>query len=145
MIMKKTRYMLTAAFAAAVAAFLAVVLLFETGALSGGGLAAEAGAEYAARMVMELSVLVCIPLALRLFRFGRVQGALSAGGSRALASWGLLRIVLLGLPLVLNILFYYLFGQSTYGYISLIFLVSMVFVYPDRKRCENETQNREER
>ncbi len=142
--MDRIRLILLTVFAVVIAGFLAVVALFETGVFSSDRLAAEARTEYVVRMVMELSALVCIPLALRLFRFDVVRRALRNAGGSALQKWGTVRILLLGIPTVLSIVCYYLFGQATYGYISLIFLISMVFVYPYKKVCENETANEEE-
>lgn len=142
--MDKTRYILSGVFFGVVAFFLLVVLLFETGIARSGALASATGAEYFVRMIMEISALVCIPLALRLFRFDVVRRSLYAGGNRALRTWGVPRILMLGLPMVASMVFYYLFEIDTYGYISLIFIISMVFVYPGKERCESEVKNTEE-
>ena len=43
------------------------------------------------------------------------------------------------LPMVLNVLFYYLYGEETsFFYMAVVLLVSLSFIYPSKNRCEEE-------
>ena len=68
---------------------------------------------------MELATLGCAFLALRLFKFDRVHRALNEQKAVALKKWGLLRLLLLFLPLLADCL---------------------PFVYPSEGRCIAETE-----
>ena len=53
---------------------------------------------------------------------------------------GIVRIMLLGAPLVINTLLYYFFGfEPAFGYLAVITLLSMVFILPTTSRCVAET------
>ena len=96
---------------------------------------------YVIQMVLILITLCQIPLALRLFRFARIHRELICWPEEALLKWGLIRILLLGVPLVANTLFYYFYAfEPAYGYLAVILLLSMPFILPTMNRCKAETQ-----
>lgn len=139
--MERTVRKLMIAFWGLIGAALVVVAVFEFNVLSTGILSGDNSLEFLSTSLMELLAVVCIPLALKLFRIGRVAAKLSAdGGARSLSEWGLLRILLLGGPMFVNTLLYYLFMKATFGYTAIIFLISMLFIYPSRIRCLYETK-----
>lgn len=126
---------------AVVAAALAVVALFETDTLESGVLASgHDQLAFVLTFVMELLTLAAIPLALKLLWFKRVRADLVARRAPALLQWGALRLCLLGLPLLANTLLYYMFMQTAYGYMAIIFGLSLPFVYPSWKRCMSEVE-----
>jgi hypothetical protein len=88
---------------------------------------------------VELLTLIAVPLALRLFKFGAVRRRLYEDNEHALAIWGTIRILILGLPMVMSALLYYLFLNASFGYIAIILLISMLFIYPSMERCVSET------
>ena len=85
-----------------------------------------------------LSILI-IPLALKLFKFKKVHDKLITNKSEALLHYGIIRMAILNNMLLLNTALYaILFGSPTYGYLAIIFLIAMIFIYPSRGRCYSE-------
>lgn len=119
---------------------LLLVVLFETDTLMPGAQAGATSCEYIAAVVMELLTIALIPLALRLFKFRRVKDDLSANPEQALCRWGVVRLSLLADPMLINTLLYYIFLNVAFGYMAIIGLLSMVFIYPSKSRCEQETR-----
>ena len=140
--MKKTQKLLMTVFAAFVAATLAVVVLFETDTLPCGIMkGAGADGEFLAATSMELLTLCAIPVALRLFRFGKVARSLVSAD--ALRRWGLVRMLLLCVPMAANTLLYYLYMNVAFGYMGIILFLCLAFVYPSESRCESEVAGKD--
>jgi hypothetical protein len=53
--------------------------------------------------------------------------------------YGILRLLMLGVPLVANTDLYYMSMNTAYGYMAIVLLIVMPFVYPSKSRCEEET------
>lgn len=140
--MKRTVRILQAIFWISIAIGLAMVALFETNVLLEGDLSGNGVVEYYWTLAMELITIVAIPTALRLFRFGGVRRRL-ASDKQSLLPLALLRMALLALPMLANALLYYLFMSTTFGYMGIICLLCMTFVYPSAQRCEAEVKNEE--
>ncbi|MDD7462109.1 MAG: hypothetical protein SO013_01985 [Prevotella sp.] len=128
-------------FAGCIGLPLFAVLLFETDLLPGGCLAGEAQIEFLSVLLCELLTLGSIPVALRLIRPKNQKKItdISELNSfyRCRATW---RLLLLGVPLLLNTLLYYLLMSPTLGYLSLILAACLFFVLPTQARVEQETQ-----
>lgn len=123
---------------------LALTVLFETDIMPCGILKGRDGSgEFVAAMIMELFTICVIPVALRLFRFSRVARSLIS--AEALLRWGLLRLVMLCVPLVANTLLYYLYMNVAFGYMGIILFLCLAFVLPTKARCESELGNDNER
>lgn len=120
-----------------------MVVVFETGIAEAGLLSGDGQAEFTVTTVMELLTLIAIPTALRLFKCASVAHSLASEGAAALSRWGTVRIAMLGVPLVLNTLLYYMYMATPFGYMAIILLICMVFVYPSAGRCEAETRGEE--
>lgn len=116
-----------------------LLLLFETGVLEQGTAIGYPQQEFIITVVMELLTLAQIWIALRLFKFRQVREDLIGRREVALRKWGVLRLELLGIPLVANVLFYELFLKTTFGYLAIILLICQPFVYPSMARCMAET------
>ena len=58
----------------------------------------------------------------------------------ALFKWGLLRLALILIPMVGNTYLYYMFMNTTFGYLAIIQLLSLPFVYPSMSRCKSEVE-----
>lgn len=99
--------------------------------------------EFALTLVMELLTIIAIPLTLRLFKFNRVAKELSETKEKALLNWGLVRIATLSFLASLNILFYYEFMSTTFGYLAIILFICMAFVYPSKDKCYFETRDKQ--
>lgn len=96
---------------------------------------------YAATAAMILFSLALIPLALRLFKFRKIHDDLIERQAFALDKWGVVRLMILGDLLLLNTVLYYAFGfEPAFGYLALITLLAMPFVYPTMNRCLTETE-----
>lgn len=96
------------------------------------------GCEYMAAAVAEVATVVLLPAALLLFRTGGVRRRLRRGRWTVLLPLGVVRIVMMGVPLVGDTLLYYGFVSVSFAYLAIMTLVMMVFVYPSRGRCRDE-------
>ncbi len=122
-----------------VAVAIILVVLYENALLLAGDCVGDAGVEFVVTSMMELLTVCAIPVAMRLFRFSSVRRRLVAGTDRQRLWWASLRLMMLCVPMVANTLFYYWFGfKVAFGYMAIIGLVSLSFVYPSRTRCETE-------
>lgn len=135
--MKKTQKLLMQTFCMFVAVSLVIAVLFETEILPCGVMKGwNASGEFVAATFMELLTLCVIPVALRLFRFRRVADSLTTHD--ALLRWGMVRMLMLCVPMVGNTLLYYLYMNVAFGYMGIILLLCLAFVLPTKTRCESE-------
>lgn len=118
---------------------LLMVVVYETGILTPGALGGDKTAEFPVLTVMELITVGIIPLALYLFRIPSVNQALMEQPEESMRKWGLVRILMIGLTMVVNTLLYYMFMNASFGYLAIICLLAMAFVYPSVQRCKQET------
>lgn len=138
--MEKVRKILLIEFWLPVAISLLFIILFENEILLPGGYGDDKMADYYVAIVMELITICLIPIALRLFKFKKVRESLKDKNIDALKGWGSLRLTMLTLPMMLNTLLYYLFMNVAFGYMGIIGLLCLVFVYPSKTRCNSEVQ-----
>ncbi|MBR4925849.1 MAG: hypothetical protein IKZ61_08860 [Prevotella sp.] len=127
-------------FWSAVAVSLIMVLLFETDILLAGALADDVSGQFVVVTITELLTICAIPLAVRLFRFRKIRSEIRDGHY---AKWAFLRLSILALLLVCNTLLYYVYMNVAFGYMAIIVLISMVFVYPTESRMKSETATEE--
>lgn len=115
---------------------LAVVLaaFYELDMLPSGMLAGRAQDEFLCTISMELLTIVLIPVGLRLFKTKDVERRLDEGDIKAFRKWGVVRILMITVPLVLNTLLYYNFMNTTFGYMALILLICLPFIYPATRK-----------
>lgn len=119
---------------------LAAVVAYETGFMESGLFAERKTSEFIFVSLMELLTLGGVFLALRLFKFDKVHDELVAKKEHALFKWGLLRLALILIPMVGNTYLYYMFMNTTFGYLAIIQLLSLPFVYPSMSRCKSEVE-----
>lgn len=141
--MDRTRKILLSELAGSCLLTVLLVAVYETGLLLPGGWAgADSGIVVTLQFLMQFLTLSVIPLALFLFRTGLVRRDLRNGGqqvSRRLLFWGSVRMMLICVPMVLNLFFYYAFGDlAGFFYLAVILALSLFFIYPGRKRCMHE-------
>ena len=117
-----------------VAVPLLIATVYECDVLPTGVFAGKAQEEFLAVIIMELLTIVMIPLALRLFKAKDVERKVAEGDTLALRRWGALRILMITVPLLLNTIGYYLFMNTTFGYMALILLIDLPFVYTSPKK-----------
>ena len=134
---RHTRNVLMLVLGIAVAVSLIAVVLYESDTLPVGVLSGRGGSdEFVLTMLMELLTLCVIPLALRLFRFKTIAARITS--TAELLRWGMVRMLMLCLPMVANILLYYIYMNVAFGYMAIILLLSLCFVLPTMARCEAE-------
>lgn len=139
--MKNVKNTLTVLLWTVLALALIVVVLFETDVLMFGYYAGSGKqAEFLLTTMMELLTLAVIPLALKLFKFPRVHADLVSRKAEALRKWGLLRLLMLLMPLLVNTLLYYAYANVAFGYMAIILVIVLPFVYPSMERCQSETE-----
>ena len=141
--MKETQKRLMIQFVGIVVLVLAIVILFETDVWLSGNLAGDVQTEFIFTTVMELLTLGCAFLGLRLFKFEKVKNDLVSRKASALKKWGTIRLYLLGAPLLFDTLLYYTYMKPTFGYLAIILVLCLPFVWPSMSRCMAETTEEE--
>lgn len=100
------------------------------------------GVQFVCSTLMILLTIGLLPLSLRLFKFKPVSADLLRRKAPALARWGTIRLVCMGMLLVVNTFLYYAFGfEASYGYLAVVTLLCMPFVVPTMGRCESEVKD----
>jgi hypothetical protein len=142
--MKTTKKILTIEILSAITVTLITIFLFESDILFNGkgiyaGLKFQ---EFIIATIMELFVIFIIPLSLKMTKIKCIRKYLTEDAhlsAKRLLCLGSLRIIALCLPMYINTLLYYFFMQTTFGYIGIILMLCLFFIYPTTERCENET------
>ena len=137
--MKKISKQLTFVYVVLVAVALAIVAIYELGLLESGVLADSKQTEFVAMTVMELTSIGAAFLGLRLFKFHMIHDELVCLKESAMLKWGMLRLLILEVPMVVNTYLYYMYMNATFGYLAIILLLTLPFVMPTEIRCIDET------
>lgn len=132
--MNKTISLLRTVLIANVGVAVVIAAFYELDILPSGMLADRPQDEFLSTISMELITIVFIPVALRLFKTKDVEKRLEEGNIKAFRKWGLVRILMITVPLVLNTLLYYSFMNTTFGYMALILLICLPFIYPASRK-----------
>lgn len=126
-------------FTSLVVVMVGIIVLYESGVLESGVLADSKQTEFLAMTGMELTSLAGAFLGLRLFKFQKIHDALLTQKEPALLRWGMLRLLILEVPMVSNTYLYYMYMNTTFGYLAIILLLCLPFVFPSLSRCIAET------
>ena len=102
-------------------------------------LANDKQVEFVIMSMMEILTIIAIPVALKLFKFKAIANKLASDTLLHFERWGIVRLCLLNVPMVINLVCYYLFVGAGFGYLAIILFLSLFFVYPSLSRCYNET------
>lgn len=141
--MKSISKYLTLIYILLAALTLAVIMVFETEMLESGLMAGEYQSEFIFTFVMELVSLGAAFLGLRLFKFKAVHDDLIARQEPAMMKWGTIRLLILEVPMLADTLLYYMYMNTTFGYLAIILLLCLPFVFPSLNRCLAETSKEE--
>ena len=141
--MRKISKQLTLVYILLAAIALAIVALYELDVLESGVLADSKQTEFVALTVMELTSLAAAFIGLRLFKFRMIHNELVTNSEPAMLKWGLLRLLILEVPMVVNTYLYYIYMNTTFGYLAIILLLCLPFVMPTESRCLAETTEEE--
>lgn len=137
--MKKVRIILLSLFWNIVALALLIVVVFETELLEPGIAAGDpTQGEVILTYVDELSTIALIPTALRLFKFKRIDADLRENHEVALQKWGVIRLSILEGVLLFNTVLYYVFMNTSFGYLAIMTALCLPFVYPSEAKCQVE-------
>ena len=128
-----------AVFTLLLAVMIGFIVLYESGVLESGVLTDSKQTEFLAMTGMELTSLAGAFLGLRLFKFQKIHDELVTKKEPALLKWGMLRLLILEVPMVSNTYLYYMYMNTTFGYLAIILLLCLPFVFPTQSRCIAET------
>ena len=137
--MKKVSKQLLVFYTFQVALALVFVVLFETDVLPVGIKADDKQSEFVLTALMEIISLAAAFLGLRLFKFKAIYNDLVRRKETAMWKWGMTRLLILEAPMVVNTLLYYIYMNTTFGYLGIILLLCLPFVFPSLRRCLDET------
>ena len=137
--MKKVIKQLMAFYIAQIALALVVVVLFELDVLPVGVMADDKQSDFIFTALMEIVSLGAAFLGLRLFKFKAIHDDLVKRQEKAMWKWGMARLIILEAPMVIDTLLYYIYMNTTYGYLAIIMLLTLPFVFPSENRCIAET------
>lgn len=138
--MNKIRKILLLEFWLPVVFCLVIIVLFENEILLPGSLGDDKIKDYYAAIIMELITICLIPISLRLFKFKKVKKSLSEHKLQSYKLWAIIRLAMLVVPMMVNAVLYYLFMNVAFGYMGIIGLLCLIFVYPSKTRCNTEVQ-----
>lgn len=139
--MKQTQTILKLQFWTDLTVTAVMAVLFETEVLSTGLLAGlSPNTELVITTLVELLSLLLIPVSLKMFKFKPVRQDLVQRKEQALRKWGVVRLGVLFSVLFVNTLLYYIYMNTAFGYLAIITLLCLPFVYPSRDRCLTETE-----
>lgn len=116
-----------------------IIVLGELDIIPNGILANDKQVEFVIMSMMEILTIIAIPVALKLFKFKAIANKLASDTLHHFERWGIVRLCLLNVPVVINLVCYYLFVGAGFGYLAIILFLSLFFVYPSLSRCYNET------
>ena len=137
--MKQVSKQLLTFYIAQIVIALVFIVLFETDTLPVGVKADDKQSEFVLTALMEIISLGAAFLGLRLFKFKPIHNDLVNRKATAMWKWGMTRLIILEVPMVINTLLYYIYMNTTFGYLGIILLLCLPFVYPSLSRCEAET------
>lgn len=117
-----------------------IAAIFETGMLPEGGLGTDDVLIYCLSLVGVAMVLILLPLSLRLMKFEAIKKAVAQSEANYLR-WSMIRIYVLGIPLLYNLVCYYLTGcETTFVYMALMTAVCFLFIWPSRDKMADERE-----
>ena len=116
-----------------------IIVSGELDIIPNGILANGKQVEFVIMSMMEILTIIAIPVALKLFKFKAIANKLASDTLLHFERWGIVRLCLLNVPMVINLVCYYLFVGAGFGYLAIILVLSLFFVYPSLSRCYNET------
>jgi hypothetical protein len=134
---------LTIVYISLAALALVLILLYETDILDAGMMEEQKQSEFIMTALMELVSLGAAFLGLRLFKFKAVHDDLVNRNETAMWKWGLIRLLILEVPMVVDTLLYYWYMNTTFGYLAVMLLLCLPFVFPSLNRCLAETSEEE--
>ena len=116
-------------------------VLYETGILTDGIFCGDARMEYMLQTVCILLTVCLIPFSLRLFNLNlvkRIKELPLADALKSYRRWSEVRLLLLCVPILLNMSFFYLTLNTTGVFCATMALTASLFCVPSESRIKNE-------
>lgn len=117
-----------------------LVLLFESNVFPTGLYADNKTADFLFTTIMEILTIYCIPLALRLIKDKTMKKYDVPRRMQIYRRKAMLRLLLLGCPLLINTFLYYLFMNVAFGYMAIILFLCLLFIIPTKERQQREAR-----
>lgn len=117
-----------------------LVLLFESNVFPTGLYADNKTADFLFTTIMEILTICCIPLALRLIKDKTMKKYDVPRRMQIYRRKAMLRLLLLGCPLLVNTFLYYLFMNVAFGYMALTLFLCLLFIIPTKERQQREAR-----
>ena len=117
-----------------------LVLLFENNVFSTGLYADNKAADFLFTTILEVLTICCIPLALRLIKDKTMKKYDVPRRMQIYRRKVMLRLLLLGCPLLVNTFLYYLFMNVAFGYMAIILFLCLLFIIPTKERQQREAR-----
>lgn len=117
-----------------------LVLLFESNVFPTGLYADNRAADFLFTTIMEILTICCIPLALRLIKDKTMKKYDVPRRMQIYRRKAMLRLLLLGCPLLINTFLYYLFMNVAFGYMAIILFLCLLFIIPTKERQQREAR-----
>lgn len=120
---------------------LLILMLGETNVLPLGIWVGNASTAYIANTIGILCMAFCVPMSLKIFSWvltHKIDKLPLESAVRQYVLWNYLRLSLLELPVILNLVFYYLTMNNTGGLCTLIALVASFFCLPGESKVMTE-------
>lgn len=136
--MRRTYVILLIAFLLPVLLSLLLIVLFESELFIPGSRTGNLTEEFYLLMAMELLTICFVPVALWMFRSKTIKNKLISGREQVLLPLGLVRLLMLAVPMMVNTLFYYIYMLPSFGYLAIILFLSMFFIFPTMERCVSD-------
>ena len=117
-----------------------LVLLFENNVFSTGLYADNKPADFLFTTILEVLTICCIPLALRLIKDKTMKKYDVPRRMQIYRRKAMLRLLLLGCPLLVNTFLYYLFMNVAFGYMAIILFLCLLFIITTKERQQREAR-----
>lgn len=135
---RKIRNILLTVFMFFISVTIIIIVLHETDIILNGALTGNKNSEFIVLTVMELLTIALIPISLKLLKTKHVRKDMASSHGKNMLKWSMLRLCLIGVPMIANLLLYYSYMNVAFGYMAIIGLLCMFFIYPSMDKCTNE-------
>ena len=91
--------------------------------------------------LMEIISICLIPVSLRLFKFKKVRNAIQSDNTEnhsSFIAWALIRLDMVQIPMIVNVILYYMYMNVAFGYMGIILFLASFFIFPTLERCNFE-------
>lgn len=141
--LKRTQRILVCNFFLMLAMTLLLVVIYECDWVEPSESSFDAQIVFGLQVAMELLTIIVIPVALKMFTVKAIRRKLLVGKGSALLAWGTARLNMLCVPMVVNTFLYYQTMSPAFGYMAIILVLCLFFIYPSIGRCYAETEEEE--